>query len=186
MTQNDAAVLVIDSGNFFTATYNSTTPVALPADLTAPGVSWDAVGHTDLSDIFNLTSEGGEASTIGTLQNKTLRTKFATRTESLTFNLQQFDEAGLMLYFGSNSTIGSNGEVQVPNSPEPTICSFLAIFVDGDNYFAVYAPKAEIYRSDDVAPGDGSTPASLPLSVKFLQHSTNTWNYAVTPLGGGS
>lgn len=183
---NDAAVLVIDSGNYFTADYDAGSPVGLPADLSAPGVDWESVGHTDLEDIFNLTSEGGEATTIGTLQNKTLRTKYASRTDSLNFNLQQFDEAGLKLYFGSNSTIGSDGEVQVANNPTPTTCSFLAIFVDGDNHFAIYAPKAEVFRSDDVAPGDGTAPASLPLAVKFLQHGANAWNYAITPLGGGS
>ena len=33
------------------------------------------------------------------------------------------------------------------------MCAFLAIFVDGENVFAFYAPKAEIYRADDMSPG---------------------------------
>lgn len=183
MALNDDATLVIGAGNYLTVPYNSTTPVALPADLTAPGGSWAKVGHTSLEDIFNLTSEGGEANTLGTLQNKTLRTKYATRTESLTFTLMQWDTASLKLFFGSNATIGSQGEVQVPNEPLPTTCTFLAIFVDGENYFAIYAPKAEIYRADDVSAPDTESLAGLPLKVTFLTHGSNTWNYAITPLG---
>jgi hypothetical protein len=176
---NDDATLVINTGNYLTAT----TGTALPADLTVPGVAWENVGHTSLEEIFGLSSEGGEATVIGTLQNKALRTSYSARTESMTFTLQQFDEAALKLYYGSNAPVLPDGSIGVPINPTPTVCAFLAIFIDGENVFAFYAPKAEIYRADDMSLSDTESLAGLPIGVKPLIYNTNEWTYAVTPLG---
>lgn len=187
MALNDNATLVIGAGNYYTNAVDTPLPADLldvNAGIVDPATPWENVGHTSLEDIFSITSEGGEATTIGTLQNKKLRTKYSDRTDTIEFTLQQFDTAGLKLYFGSNATIGSNGEVQVPNDPEPTTCAFLAVYVDGTNHFAIYAPKAEIYRNDDMNAGDTESLAGLPLGVKPLISGTNTWSFAVTPLGG--
>ncbi|GGN40160.1 hypothetical protein FHR83_007105 [Actinoplanes campanulatus] len=175
---NDAATLVIGSGNYFTAPTGTT----LPAMLTAVTTPWENVGHTSLEDIFSVTSEGGEATTVGTLQAKALRTTYSTRTETIAITLQQFDKPALKLYYGSNSVELPNGLIGVPESPVPTTCAFLAVFIDGENVFAIYAPKAEIYRNDDLAASDTESLAGLPLGVKPLAHSTNEWTYAVTPL----
>lgn len=180
MAVNDLATLVIGSGNYLTAPTG--TPV--PPDLLAPPSPWDTVGHTSLEDIFGVTSEGGEATVIGTLQNKSLRTKYSARTETLTFTLQQFDVAGLRLFYGANAPLLPDGMVGVPADPRPTICAFLAIFVDGENHFGFYAPKAEIYRADDLSLSDTESLAGLPLGVKPMAYGANPWTYAVTPLGG--
>jgi len=178
MAQNDAATLVINTGNFFTAPVGT----AMPADLTAIADPWDTVGHTSLSDIFSVTSDGGDATVIGTLQNKSLRTTYATRTETMALTIQQFDVEGLKLYYGSNAPVLTDGSVGVPSNPTPTVCAFLAVFIDGENVFAFYAPKAEIFRSDDLSLSDTESLAGLPLGVKPMIHNTNTWTYAVTPL----
>jgi hypothetical protein len=182
MAINDDATLVINSGNFYTAT----TGTAIPADLTAPGVAWTNVGHTSLEDIFGLSSEGGETTVIGTLQNAALRTRQSDRSELMTFTLQQFDEEGLLLYYGSNATVqaGPPARVEVPTNPTPTTCAFLAVFIDGTNEFAFYAPKAEIYRNDDLSLSDTESLAGLPLGIRPLVNGTNDWTYAVTSLGG--
>ncbi|MGW1558314.1 phage tail tube protein [Streptomyces sp. NPDC002144] len=180
MAINDNAVLVVGSGNYLTAPVGT----AMPADLLTPTSPWQNVGHTSLEDIFGITSEGGEATTIGSLQNKSLRTKYSARTETMTFTLQQFDTAGLKLYFGANAPILPDGSVGVPTNPEPTQSAFLAVFVDGDNHFAFYAPRAEIYRADDMAISDTESLAGLPLGVKPMAYGNNTWTYAITPLGG--
>lgn len=179
MALNEAATLVIGSGNYLTAEVGT----AMPENLLNPTSAWENVGHTSLEDIFSVTSEGGEATVIGTLQNKNLRTKYSSRTETLGFTLQQFDKAGLRLYYGSNAPELPNGTIGVPTDPIPTTCAFLAIFVDGTNVFAFYAPKAEIYRSDDLELSDTESLAGLPLGVKPLIHGSNQWTYAVTPLG---
>ncbi|WP_028192290.1 hypothetical protein [Salinispora pacifica] len=179
MALNDNATLVIGSGNYLTAP----TGTAKPSDLLLPGAPWEPVGHTSLEDIFGITSEGGEATTIGTLQNSTLRTKYSRRTETINFTLQQFDKASLRLYFGANSPELPDGTMGVPKDPQPTVCAFLAIFVDGENHFAIYAPKTEIYRADDIESSDTESLASLPLGVKPLAYMTNDWTFAITPLG---
>lgn len=182
MTLNDNATIVFDAGNYFTATYSPTSPVAMPADLLAPGASFDNIGHTSLDEVLRMASEGGDATQIGSLQNRTLRTKYSDRTDSILVTLEQFDTKSLKLYYGKNATVGANGEVQVPTKGEPTIATFLAVFADGDNVFAIYAPKAEIFRADTIAvPQDGL--AGLPLAVKPVKHGDNNWAYAITPLG---
>ncbi|WP_241825650.1 phage tail tube protein [Micromonospora sp. CB01531] len=179
MALNDAATLVIGSGNFFTAPVGTD----LPADLAAVSTPWDKVGHTSLEDIFGITSEGGEATTLGSLQNKSLRTKYSPRQETMTFTLQQFDTPGLKLFYGSNAPTLANGMLGVPQDPVPTVCAFLVVFIDGDNLFAFYAPKAEVYRADDMSLSDTESLAGLPLGVKPMVLGTNDYSYAVTPLG---
>jgi len=178
---NDAATLVIGSGNYLTAP----TGTPLPPDLLAPVSPWGSVGHTSLDDVFGISSEGGEATVIGTLQNKNLRTKYSARTETMAFTLQQFDASGLRLYYGANAPTLPGGLIGVPAEPEPTVCAFLVIFLDGDNHFAFYAPKAEVYRADDLSVSDTESLAGLPLGVKPMTFGANNWTYAVTPLGGG-
>lgn len=178
MGLSDTATLVIGAGNYFTAP----TGTAIPSDLSTVSAPWVNVGHTSLEDIFGVSSEGGEATTLGTLQAKTLRTKYSPRVETFTFTLQQFDAASLALYFGSNMVSVSAGVKGVPSDPTPTTAAFLAVFIDGSNKFAFYAPKAEIFRGDDMSLSDTESLAGLPLGVKPLNYSSNTWAYAVTPL----
>lgn len=180
MALNDNATLVIGSGNYLTAP----TGTDIPADLLTPLSPWEAVGHTSLEDIFSIASEGGEATVIGSLQNKSLRTKYSARTETMTFTLQQFDAPALKLYYGANAPTLPDGSIGVPTDPVPTNCGFLAVFVDGENHFAFYAPKAEIYRADDVSFGDTESLAGLPLGVKPMSYGGNNWTYSITPLGG--
>ncbi|MEU9044103.1 hypothetical protein AB0D63_20850 [Kitasatospora sp. NPDC048343] len=182
MPINDDATLVVGSGNFLTAPPG--TPI--PADLLAPTSPWDTVGHTSLEDIFGISSEGGDATVIGTLQNKNLRTKYGARTETMALTLQQFDVAGLRLFYGSNAPLLPDGSVGVPTDPTPTVAAFLALFIDGTHHFAFYAPKAEIYRADDLSLSDTESLAGLPIGVKPMAYGSNAWTYAVTPLGATS
>lgn len=179
MAINNDATLVIGAGNFFKAPVGT----ACPADLLSPASPWVNVGHTSVEDIFSISSEGGEATTIATLQNKTLRTKYSARTETMAFTLQQFDAEGLRLFYGANAPTLANGMIGVPSDPEPTECAFLIVFVDGENHFAFYVPKAEVYRADDMSMSDTESLAGLPLGVKPMSYSSNSYTYAVTPLG---
>lgn len=178
MAINDKSTLVVGSGNYLLAPVGT----EMPADLTNPGVDWENVGHTSLEDVFTTTSEGGEATVIGTLQKKNLRTTYSARTETLGFTLQQFDTAGLKLYYGSNAPTLPSGALGVPTDPQPTETAFLAVFIDGENVFAFYAAKAEVFRSEDMSIADTESLAGLPLGVTPLVYQDNDWAYAVTPL----
>jgi hypothetical protein len=175
---NDNATLVIGAGNYF----HGPVGTAIPTDLTDVDTPWENFGHTSLEDIFGVDSEGGEASVLGTLQNRTLRTRYSDRVEKFTFTIQQFDEDSLKMYFGSNMVELPNGLLGVPSNPTPIVRAFLAVFIDGTHVFAFYAPKAEIYRGDAMSLSDTESLAGLPLNVTPLQYLTNAYPYAITPL----
>lgn len=179
MALNDNATLVIGAGNYFTAP----TGTVAPTDLTAPDVAWENIGHTSLEDIMGFDSEGGETTVLGTLQNPSLRTSTSKRTENFTITIQQFDEDALKLYYGSNSVVDGDGKwLAVPGSPAPTVAAFLAIYRDGDKVFAIYAPKAEIIRGDNLEFADTESLAGMPLRITPVQHLTNQFPYKVTPV----
>ena len=181
MTLNDNATLVIQGGNYF---LHDTLGSAAPEDLATIAVGWENLGHTDLEDVIAFASEGGEATTLGTLQKRTLRTTYSNRIDTFTFNLQQFDEDSLKLYYGSNMAELATGSIwrTVPDSPEITVRAFLAVFTDGLSKFGIYAPAAEVYRADDAEFASDEL-AGLPIQIKPLNFSTNDWKVALTPLG---
>ncbi|WP_263729960.1 hypothetical protein [Cellulomonas sp. SG140] len=180
MALNDNATLVINTGNYFTAEPGT----VLPTDLTAiPTGTWESIGHTSLQDVFSQDTSGGDVTVLGTLQNKTLRTSRTTKVDTFTVTVQQFDKPTLKLYYGSNAVENADGTLGVPQNPVPTVKAFLAVFVDGTNVFAIYVPKAEILGSDTIAFSDTESLAGLPLSITPLVHGTNSFAYAVTPLG---
>lgn len=179
MALNDDATLLVQTGHF----YKAPVGTALPADLSdfSTASDWAEIGHTSLSSIIQFASDGGDETTLGTLQNKALRVSRSPRTESFTFTLEQWDQEALQLYYGSNATVGSDGQLTVPTNPIPTSCAFVAVFEDSGRYFAVYAPKCEIFRGDDMEISDTETLAGLSLKVTPLVYQTNTFAYTVTP-----
>lgn len=183
MPQSDTATLSIGTGRFYTGAVGAAAP-ADKAALLAPGATWTDLGHTSLEDIIAFSSEGGDVTTLGTLQSPVLRTKTAARTESFTINVQQWDSASLKLYYGSNFDVISTGAIfsGVPTAPVKTTKAFLAVFQDGASVFALYAPKAEIFRGDDVDFSDTEALANLPLVITPLVNGSNPWAFAVTPL----
>lgn len=177
----DNATLLVGAGNYFTAPVGTAIPDLLTEE---PPQPWDNIGHTDLEEVLSIASEGGEQTVIGTLQNKNLRVRIAPRSETIAVPLQQFDIGALRLYYGSNA-VDVNGDgslLGVPQTPAPTERAFLAIFLDGETVFAIYAPKASIFRGADLEIADTESLATLPLTVTPLVHGTNKWAYAVTPL----
>lgn len=148
------------------------------------------MGHTSLEDILSVTSEGGEATVLGTLQAKSLRNSYSARTETMRVNLQQFDATGLKLFFGANMA-PTNEDARfagVPATPQPTKAAFMAVYIDGENVFALWAPSVEILRGDDFEVSDTESFASLPLDIKpmfFIPSGSqvaNKWTWSLTPL----
>lgn len=177
----DSAVLKVGAGNYFTAPVGT----ALPTDLKSPGSEWVNMGHTSLEDILAFESEGGEATVLGTLQARNLRTAYSARSETMSINIHQFDAASLKLYYGSNmvDVAGDGSLLGVPQDPQPTEAAFLAVYLDGANVFAYYAQRSEIFRGDDAEITNTEELAALPLTITPLVHEGADWAYAVTPLG---
>lgn len=180
------ATLVVNSGNYFIGPVG-TKP---PANLLAPAGPWENMGHTSLEDILALSSDGGEAKVLGTLQAPQLRMSYSARTETIRVNLQQFDESGLKLFFGSNAkrTTEDARFLTVPSTPNSTKVAFMAIYVDGTNVFALWAPSVEILRGADFEIADTESLATMPLDIKpmyFVPNGSqvaNDWTWALTPL----
>lgn len=173
MALDNNAVLKIGTGHFYTAVAGT----ALPTDLRNPGAAWTEIGHTSAQDILAAGSEGGDTTTLRSLQNATLRQSIAPRTEAFTMNLLQFDVAGLKLYYGSNAVVDGSGHVQVPSSPTPTEVAWLVVFYDGQVTAGIYAPKASIIRADDLSISDTENMAQLSLRVTPLNYGAN--DYAI-------
>lgn len=175
----DSGTLIVNKGNYFTAPVGT----EIPLDLMSPEVDWDNIGHTDIEQVIEFTSEGGETTVRGTLQNPNLRTQTSARSETLGVNLQQFTIDAMKLYYGKNAVDVDGGRfLGVPTNPQATEVAFLAVFVDGTTAFAVYAPKVSILRGDDPEIDDTENFATLPLQITPLNHGTNDWAYAVTPV----
>lgn len=181
MALNGNAVLKVGTGHFYTGAVDAT----LPVDLSAPdSLTWTEVGHTSLESIIGFESEGGEATTLGTLQAPVLRQTFAPRTDSLNFTLMQWDADSLKLHFGANMTDvnGDGSLLGVPTAPDPTEASFLCVLYDGSNRVGLYAPRANLFRGDDVSLEDTDSLAGLPIQVTPLVSGSNDWAVAWTPI----
>lgn len=183
MTRSDSAVFKPTTGRYYRAPVGTAIKLA---DIATPGAGWTEIGHTSAEDLLSITSDGGEATVLGTLQNSSLRTQYSNRTETMSFTLQQFDLDALKLYFGSNASTLTDtttaGWLTVPATPTATQIAFLVVFDDGVNHLGFYAPKAEVLRGDDISLADTESFAGLPLAVKPLQNGSNTWAYAISPL----
>ena len=182
MAINDNSTLVVKTGRFYTAPVGT----AAPTDLKKLDKAWVEMGHTSLDDILAWATEGGEPTTLGSLQSPSLRTSSSARTESFTTALLQWDAATLPFYFGSDMALIPGSEVFMGVKSRPTSIrkAFLVVFEDGENRFAVYAPSAEIARGDDLSIDSTEELASLPIKITLQNYEGNDWAFAITPIGG--
>lgn len=165
MAYNDEAVVKIATAHFYLAPKGT----AAPANPLKPGSEWEDVGHTTLDSILSMSSEGGEKTVLGSLQNRNLRTSYADKNTTFNFAIHQFDDKGLKLYLGSNAVTDASGRIGPADTPAPTNSAWLVVVEDGDRYFDFYAPSADIIGSEDLSLDDTESLASLPLSVTPLR-----------------
>ena len=173
MALDNTAVLKVGVGHFYTAPVGT----ALPADLRNPGGTWTHMGHTSVQDILSAASEGGDTTTLRSLQNATLRTTTAARTEAFVMHLLQFDAQSLKLYYGANATVDGSSNVTVPSNPVPTEVAWLVVFYDGQTTAGIYAPKTSIIRSDDLSVSDTENLVQLSVKVTPLQNGANDYAF---------
>lgn len=185
MATNDAATLKVGNARFYTAAVGTARPVGAAA-LKNPASPWTEVGNTSLDNIIALTSEGGTVTTLGSLQNRSLRQNVDSRTESFGINLLEWTARSLKYYYGSNAVVAEDGAVEVPSEPIPTEEAFLVVMEDGENIAGFYATKSSIFRSDDIAIADSNSLAQLPIKVTALNHQGKPSALTVIPpIGNG-
>jgi hypothetical protein len=142
---------------------------AIAATVTTATNGWLTVGHTSREEMPEFGYDGGDSEIKGTWQNAQLR-KVQTEipADFVTFQLHQWDQLGLSLYYGPNASatpgvFGFDGGVVEANE-----YALLIIIVDGANKVGFHASKADIGRDDSVqTPVDEF--ASLPIRATFLK-----------------
>lgn len=172
--------LKVGNARFYTAASGTPRPVGA-SKLKTPGSPWVEVGNTSLDNIIALTSEGGSVTTLGSLQNRSLRQNVDSRTESFGINLLDWTTRSLKYYYGANAVIAADGAVEVPSEPVPTEEAFLVVLEDGSNIGGFYAEKSSIFRSDDIAIADSNSLAQLPIKVTALNHLNKPSALTVIP-----
>lgn len=184
MALNNAATLVVKTGRFYLAPVGTPAP-ASAAEVLAPTTPWEELGHTSVEDILSWATEGGEATTLGSLQAPSLRTTSSPRVESFTTTLLQWDEESLPFYFGDNMELiaGSTIFYGVNSNPTPIERALLIVLRDGQNAFPIYAPSVSIARGDDLSIESTEDLAGLPISITLQNHEGNDWSFAVAPVG---
>jgi hypothetical protein len=139
------------------------------------GTGWSHIGHTAREELPEFGFDGGEAETRGTWQNEAVKQVI---TEALvdyvTFNLHQFDDQALSIYYGQANAAGAvEGEFIVSGAPtagvEKSLCM---VMVDGDAAIGFYARKASLLREGAVTLAVDEFSA-LPLRATFLKDGSN-------------
>lgn len=175
------AVLVPGKAQYFLGAVGADAP----ADIKSVDSNvWENIGHTSIEAILAASSEGGDSTTLNTMQAKPLRTTYSARTESFSFSVHQFDAATMKLYFGNNMVTVPGGWLGINTNPQVTKRAFLCVLLDGDRAFGIYMPEAEIFRGEDFSFEDSEALATLPIKVTPVVADGNDWSYAVTPLAG--
>lgn len=183
MALSNSSTLVVKTGRFYIAPEGTAAPDD-KAGLLAPDTPWEELGHTSVEDILSWATEGGESTTLGSLQAPSLRTTTSPRTESFTTTLLQWDEASLPFYFGGNMELiaGSTILYGVNSNPEPIVKALLIVLEDGQNVFPIYAPSASIARGDDLSIDSTEDLAGLPVQINLQNYNGNKWAFAIGPI----
>ena len=179
MALNDDALFTAAKGYLYVgAVGTATAPTVAQIDAFDPatglGVGWDDLGHTAREELPEFGFDGGEAETRGTWQNDALKEVITEATvDYVTFNLHQFDDLALSLYYGqANSGTAEPGEFRVMNSGTSSERSFVMVVVDGDAKIGFYARKASIRREGPIALAVDEF-STLPMRATFLKDGTN-------------
>lgn len=169
MALDNTKVVNVSNGRFYlNTTSTAEAPITdLPADLTAPGAGWEDFGNTSLDDILGFDSDGGDQTTLGTLQNPNLLNRFAAITDSWSFNLAQWDEMAFQAYFGSNvlDVKGDGSFYGINKSPTQVEGALLIVLQSGQFYLPIMTPLASVYRGDAISLGGTDEIATLPIKV---------------------
>lgn len=154
-----------------------TTPAVGVAKTTLVN-GFQTVGHTSRNDLPQFGFDGGDSTAKGTWQNEVLKTVITdAAVDFVTFNLHQFDEAGLALYFGQTNSSATVGEFSVAGSPGAiTRKALLIVIVDGLTNVGFHAPRVDVKREDALALAIDEF-ATLPLRATFVSGGPSLFSW---------
>jgi hypothetical protein len=150
-----------------------TTP-AVTVTTTTPGWAWVNLGHTSRDELPEFGFDGGDTETRGTWQNEALKQVITDpAVDFVTFNVHQFTEECLSLYYGVPNNSATVGVFSVAGaSTAVTERALLIVIVDGSTKLGFYAGKTGIKREDAISIAVDEF-AALPLRATFLKAGTS-------------
>ena len=160
MAFNSDSVLKPTRADFYWAKTGTPKPADIFGVIPSP---WDNMGHSSIEDILNVSTEGGEPTQLGSLQNTSLRTSVSAAVRSFTVNFLQWDAPTLKMYYGANTEISADGTVRIPEQPLPSEGAWLAVLSDGDARGGFYATKCSAIGDGDFSISDTDSLAQLPI-----------------------
>lgn len=179
MALNDDALFTAAKGYLYVAPVGTAAPTVSEIDSFDPatglGVGWLDLGHTAREELPEFGFDGGEAETRGTWQNSALKEVVTeTTVDYVTFNLHQFDDLALSLYYGQANAAGAaNGEFHVTDAATAgTERSFVMIVVDGDAKIGFYSRKSSLRREGAITMSTDEF-STLPMRATFLKDGTH-------------
>ncbi|WP_378144815.1 hypothetical protein ACFJGV_15160 [Cnuibacter sp. UC19_7] len=170
----DATTLVVPGhGTVFTAAANTAMPATgLEAFSLAgtPPTGWTSLGHTSKQNTVAFSTDGGDASSLGTWLEDAVRTIYAATNWALTVNGLQVDKPTLDLSF--NGGFDEDDGYIVPGSNAGKAVAMFVLCQDGSGQLGFYIPNTSTKLGS--APSiDTENFFELPLSSNILSASTS-------------
>lgn len=174
---SDADLLIAVTGKIYVAAVDTACPAQTAAALSAPPAPWVSVGNTSVDNLPEWGSNGGSTTTKGTWQNAAARSLTTTATEEVKFVLEEYNNIGLSLYYGTPLT----GDAAVAggfavNSVRTREYALLIVCNDmnaGTHYVGYWAARCSIGRGDNSKPAsDGFS--TLTCNATILQSTTTS------------
>lgn len=179
-TYNDLATLKVSRGDFYYAPVGTARPTTIEG-LLEPASPWKTFGHTPVDNILSLESDGGERTTLASLQKSNLREDVSALSQSFAFDLLEWTTDAYKLYFGRNAVVEADGAVQVPETAQATEIALLVVFEDGESVMGFYAAKASVLRRDNLSISNTTDLNSLPLQATALTHGSSPSSFTAIP-----
>ncbi|WP_190821961.1 phage tail tube protein [Saccharopolyspora pogona] len=156
MALNANAVVTAAVGYIYTAPVGTEAPTLTEVQNFDPAVGitgWDNIGHTSRDELPVFGYEGGDTEVRGSWQAAVLKEVVTDpASDYVTFNVLQFDETALGLYYGSANANSTAGVFSVSGTATTgtTEKAVLIIIVDGSHKIGFHAEKASIRREDSI------------------------------------
>lgn len=175
MAMNEDAVLTAATGYIYTAPVGTVAPTPTEISSFDPNVGftgWENIGHTSRDELPEFGFDGGDSEVKGTWQNASLR-EVVTEVASdyVIFNVHQFDDNALGLYYGAENASDTPGVFGVANAPTGTVNrALLIVIIDGDVNLGFHASRVSIKRDDSIELASDEF-AYMPLRATFVKNT---------------
>lgn len=177
MALNDNAVVLPAVGYIYVAAVDTASPTPAEIEAFDPDtglVGWTQLGHTSRDDLPVFGFDGGDAETLGSWQNASLRRVTTEAAQDfVTFNALQLDETILSYYYGVTNPGSTVGKFDVSEASVSGIETALVIvIVDGDATVGFHASKVSMGREDSIELAIDEFVA-VPLRASILKSGSN-------------